>query len=61
VFAEAFGLGEFADDVPGLFTGQHEFHDNYFNAETLRHRDKRRAYATTASWWNGTGNLTKRR
>src|ERR1017187_7509462 len=27
-----------------------------FNAETQRRRDKRRALATTASWWNGVGN-----
>jgi hypothetical protein len=30
-----------------------------FTAETQRRRDKRRAHATTASWWNGLGNLAR--
>src|ERR1039457_450303 len=28
VLAQSLGLGEFADDIPGLFTSQHEFHDS---------------------------------
>jgi hypothetical protein len=30
-----------------------------FNAETQRSQRKRRAHATTASWWNGLGNLAE--
>src|ERR1019366_1823941 len=31
-----------------------------FPAETQGRRDKRRAHATTASWWNGVGNPGRR-
>ena len=31
MFPQSFGLSEFADNIPSLFTSQHEFHDNGSN------------------------------
>src|SRR5450759_2129518 len=33
--------------------------ESLLNAETQRTQRKRRAHATTASWWNGLGNLAE--
>src|ERR1035438_6795463 len=62
MLAQSFGFGEFADDVPGLFTSQHEFHDtgkmpiHRGGAENLEGSAEFNGTGGGA-WSNGLGNL----